>query len=75
MVIDFEVMDAKLEFYKKMQKALKSDIFPSKELEDEAFILTNACQRALRSVNKLVQNYSTKKNGCSHLFATDKIRN
>jgi len=74
-MIESMVMDAKHEFYNKMQKTLKSAIFPSKELEDEAFILTNACQRALRSVNKLVQNYSTKKNGCSHLFATDKIRN
>jgi hypothetical protein len=46
MMIDSKVMGAKHEFYKKMQKALISGILPSKELENEAFILTNACQKA-----------------------------
>lgn len=48
LAIDTDVKDAKIEFQTEMQKALKSDAFPSIELRDKALSLAIACRNTLR---------------------------
>jgi hypothetical protein len=48
LAMDSEVMTAKANFYKVLLAVLKKGSFPSDQLQAEAFLLTTACQKALK---------------------------